>query len=327
MARAAGVSVATASNAINNHPSVRAKTKEKVDIAARRLGYTPNVYARRMRTTGTRTIGFFSTFPYQIAGSSTRHSFVLDMVAISAVAAIQNGLALLLIPQTPADPAELSGLAIDGALVVEPTLDDPYIEQLRARKIPFVTIGSPPFPSTFIDMRTAEAALLILDHLAKSGARHIVLMVGDIERPTQSEIETTYRSFCAARGLQPQVVRVDDERGEDAAFSATVDIVKRGRVDAIFAPFDAYAVAAVKALNTLAIRIPDDIRVATRNDGNRARDSDPPITAIDLHLDVVAQQAIDLLLLQLQGKTPAQKSLAPAPSIVIRRSTKKPRGR
>jgi DNA-binding LacI/PurR family transcriptional regulator len=176
-------------------------------------------------------------------------------------------------------------------------------------------------------MRTAEAALLILDHLAKTAARHIVLVVGKIERPTQSEIEATYLGFCSACGMEPQIVRVDDERGEDAAYSATIELVKRSRVDAIFAPFDAYAVAAVKALNALKARIPEDIRVATRNDGNRARDSDPPITAIDLHLDVVAQQAIDLLLSQLQTGLSERQLPAPPPTIVVRQSTQKGRSK
>ncbi len=322
VARAAGVSVATASNAINNQPSVRPRTKERVDLAALRLGYTPNVYARRMRTTGVRTIGFFSTFPYQIPGGSTRHSFVLDMAAITAVTAIQNDLALLLVPQTLSDPTSLNGLAIDGALVVEPTADDPYIQQLRTRKIPFVTIGSPPFSSAYVDTRTTEAAVLMLDHLVKTSARHIVLLVGRAERPTQSKIEAAYTSFCAQRRLKAQVVRVDDDRGEDAAYSATVELVKQGHVDAIFAPFDAYAVAAVRALNDLKVRIPQEIRVATRNDGNRARDSHPPITAVDLHLDVVAQLAIDLLLRQLRDGISVRRLMAPPPTLVERQSTR-----
>ena len=313
---------------MNDHPSVRAQTKDRVHVAARRLGYTPNVYARRMRTTGIRTIGFFSTFPYQIARGSTRHSFVLDVAATAAISAVQSGLALLLVPQLLlSGPASLSGLAIDGALIVEPTTDDPYVEQLRARKIPLVTIGRPPFPAAHIDMQTDDAAELVLEHLADMSARKIVLMVGTIERPTQSAIEAIYRSFCAQRGMKANVVRVDDDGGEDAAYAATLQLVKERQVDAIFAPFDAYAVAVVRALNALDVRIPEDIRVATRNDGNRARDASPPITAVDLHLDEVTQLAMNLLLEQLRSGVSVQSMKAPPPTLVPRQSSAKSRAR
>jgi DNA-binding LacI/PurR family transcriptional regulator len=67
--------------------------------------------------------------------------------------------------------------------------------------------------------------------------------------------------------------------------------------------------------------VPDDIKVVTRYDGIRARGCRPPLTAVDLHLDDIASQAVGLLFEHLAGSGGAD-SVAPAqPELVIRESS------
>jgi DNA-binding LacI/PurR family transcriptional regulator len=49
IAREAGVSIATASMALNDHPSISAKTKARIYEIQQRLGYRPNRFARQLR--------------------------------------------------------------------------------------------------------------------------------------------------------------------------------------------------------------------------------------------------------------------------------------
>ena len=58
IASAAGVSNVTVSRVLNTPELVREETRGRVEAAMRRLGYTPNLAARAMRTRFTRTIGF-----------------------------------------------------------------------------------------------------------------------------------------------------------------------------------------------------------------------------------------------------------------------------
>lgn len=63
--------------------------------------------------------------------------------------------------------------------------------------------------------------------------------------------------------------------------------------------------------------------VATRYDGLRARNSRPPLTSLNLHLDTVAAQAIDLLLEHLRGETTCRGVDGPAAELIVRESTQR----
>ena len=95
------------------------------------------------------------------------------------------------------------------------------------------------------------------------------------------------------------------------------------RLDGLCVPVDAFAVGALRALREAGRRVPRDVVVATRYDGMRARTSQPPLTAVDLHLDQVGQAAIDLLLEHLRGETTRQMVEAPEPTLIERASSRR----
>ncbi|MER7083591.1 substrate-binding domain-containing protein, partial [Saccharopolyspora kobensis] len=71
------------------------------------------------------------------------------------------------------------------------------------------------------------------------------------------------------------------------------------------------------------LRIPDDVRVATRYDGVRARTSTPTLTAVDLNLAQAAASAVELLLANLKGTEVPQVISNPDPRLVVRESTRR----
>src|SRR5258708_14261976 len=71
VAQAAGVGIGTVSRVINNSPSVKAGTREKVQVAIRQLQYKPNPIARSMISKRTGSIGVlvpFFTRPFFMEG-------------------------------------------------------------------------------------------------------------------------------------------------------------------------------------------------------------------------------------------------------------------
>ena len=66
--------------------------------------------------------------------------------------------------------------------------------------------------------------------------------------------------------------------------------------------------------------------LATRYDGLRARSCEPPLTALDLHLEDIAQQAVDLLFEHLRGDTTRRMATGPLPALALRRSTQRKPG-
>jgi DNA-binding LacI/PurR family transcriptional regulator len=325
VARIAGVSAATVSNAINNRRYVEAQTKLRISAAAAKLGYTPNVHARRMRTTGIGTIGLFSSMPFAVSAQVSRLGFLMEIAATAAVSALEGGFALLLVPSMPSGLPRFDQLAIDGAVVVEPSADDPYVAQLQHRGIPLVTIGKQPgahVGAAAVDLRSAETAQLSLDHLLAMGSRRIALITGVARRTSYIEAEDAYARIAEVHGMDEVVMRVDESGGEQAAYDSTIAVLERHpEIDGILASVDTFAAGTLRALTDRGIAVPQTVRLATRYDGNRARESTPPLTAIDLHLNGVATSAVALLLEAVHGAAAGRTVLAPPPALIVRAST------
>lgn len=141
VARAAGVSPATVSQAFNGRRQVDPATRERIRAVALELGYRPNPTAQRLRTGRSGMIALLSSMPFAVAAGPSRLGFLMEIAAVAAGAALSNGLALILVPPVEHGQLSLDALAIDGAILVEPASDDPGLALLRARGLPFVTVG------------------------------------------------------------------------------------------------------------------------------------------------------------------------------------------
>ena len=325
VATAAGVSPTTVSHALNDRGQVDPRTRERVKQVARKLGYRPNRHAQRLRTGEAHMIALISSMPFGVAGGPARLGFLMEIAAVAAAAALTRGLALVLVPPVESGTLRLDTLEVDAALLVEPAAQDASLEHFRRRGLPVVTIGRQGGvrqPPPYVDLRSTETTQLMLDHLAARGGRRIALVIGQEQRNSYAEAEAAYRSFAAARGFPAEVVRVDEALGEQGGYEATRALLAREpRTDALCAPVDAFATGAARAIRDAGRRIPEDMLLVTRYDGVRARTSEPPLTAIQMHLDETAQTAVELLLDHLRGATTERSRPGAAPTLVERAST------
>lgn len=345
VAKAAGVSATTVSHALNGKGYVDEKTRERVKAAVKTLGYRPNVRAQRLRTGEAQTIALISSMPFEIAGGPSRLGFLMEVAAVAAAEALTRGLALVLVPPLMGDRLVLEKLDIDGAIVIEPTRDDRNVAHLIERGLPVVCLGrqpasnqtgQPPFdqdhgqsgleensePVPYIDIHSAATTELLLNHLWEQGGRNIALLIGAQQRNSYIEAEATYRAFCAAQGIEPLIAKADESGGKAAGHSATLELLRKyPYIDALCAPVDAFAVGAVQAAGELGRRIPQDLKIVTRYDGMRAKSCEPPLTAVNLHLDTLALLSVELLFAYLGGKRDTLTLEPPAPQLIVRASS------
>jgi DNA-binding LacI/PurR family transcriptional regulator len=324
VARAAGVSITTVSHALNDKGYVDSQTRERVKEAAQTLGYRPSVRAQRLRTGQARTIALISSMPFEIAGGASRLGFLMEVAAVAAGAALTRGLALVLVPPLMDGRLPLEQLDIDGAIVIEPTADDANVAHLQDRGLPVVCLGRQPGNDAvpYVDIHSSATTELLLNHLKAQGCRHVALLIGAQQRNSYLEARQSYERFCAQHRMACVIAVADEAGGEAAgceAFASLMDA--HPELDGLCALVDAFAVGAVQAIAHAGRCVPDDIKVVTRYDGIRARGCRPPLTAVDLHLDDIALQAVGLLFEHLAGSGGAD-SVAPAqPELVIRESS------
>src|SRR5438128_5306413 len=199
VAREAGVSVTTVSHALNGRGFVDPATRERVKETARKLGYRPNLHAQRLRGGGAHTIVLFSSMPFAVAAGPSRLGFLMEVAAVAAAAALTRGLALVLAPPLEAAQLPLDVLDVDGALVVEPALQDRNVDYLLERGVPIVSVGKQPgavHAIPYVDIHSATTTRLLLQHLYSQEARRIALVIGSACRNSYIEAEATYRCFA-----------------------------------------------------------------------------------------------------------------------------------
>jgi DNA-binding LacI/PurR family transcriptional regulator len=325
VARAAKVSPATVSNVLNESARVDAATRARVTAAVKRLGYSPDLRARRLRTGEVTTIAIVSSMPFAVASGPSRLGFLMEVAAAAAAVALEKGVALVLVPPAEFTRAPLENLDVNGVLVVEPLEDDPEVQRLRARGLSVVTIGRQPkdgFDLPSVDLHSAFTAKLLLGHLWEQGARRIALVQGAQRRNSYRETEREYSAFVRRHKMPNRLLRLDETEGESGARLACRRLLEENPdIDALCVLVDAFASGAVAAAGDLGRGIPGDLKIVTRYDGLRARESRPQITAVNLHLAEVAAVAVSLLLDELSGKAGLRHRAGPLPDLVPRESS------
>lgn len=325
VAREARVSLTTVSHALNDRGYVDPDTRAKVKRIAEELGYRPNVRAQRLRSGRANSIALMSAMPFSVAGGSSRLGFMMEVAAVAAETALQQGQALILVPNLEGSRQLIDQLDIDGALVVEPVADDPQIRRLQARGVPVVSIGrvsGADLSVPQVDLQSDATGQLLLDHLLERGARRIALLVGTQQRHSYAEMERVYTACIRKHRMPKMIARADEYGGEEAGRLAAHELfADYPDLDAICVPVDAFATGVVKALGELGRTVPDDVMVVTRYDGLRARNANPPITAVNLHLEQVSALAVALLFEHICGDTTRQIVTGPAPELVVRASS------
>ena len=321
VARHAGVSPGTVSNALNQTRFVDPETRQRIDDAIQALNYTPNIRARQLRTGRTNTIALLSSLPLSIASGASKLGFMMEIALTASIMALENRHALILVPpgKNPLDT-----VTFDAAILLEPSENDPQLRALQNAGIPCVTIGRTPGtnkPVPWVELHSEVTANLLLRHLQKEGCGHCALFVSNRQRTSSLETEAAYRLWCNGRQT-PVIYYLDEEKGEAAGYHAARQLLLEApQVNGLLVLVDTFASGAVRAFHETGTKIPQQMRVATRYDGIRARESKPPLTAVNMHLDEVARQATMLLFDVLAGR-PMAGCDGPIPELVVRASSK-----
>jgi len=294
VARAAGVSVASVSRALNGHESVTETTRQRILAAAGQLRYVPHAAARSLITRRTDTIGvllpdlhgeFFSELIRGIdagARASGRHLLISSSHGSEAEAAqalrMLQGRVDGLIVMSPHAGADVLGANLPAAL---PTV------LLNTR------VASGTYPAFSIDNYGGAAAMM--KHLFASGRRRIAFISGPDNNFDADERLRGYRDAIAAReGASELVLRGDFS--ESSGYRAGIDLCERGeRPDAIFAANDMMALGCLFALTERGVGVPGDIALAGFDDIPIARFVTPPLTTVRVRIADLGRRAFERL--------------------------------
>ncbi|MGR6922145.1 LacI family DNA-binding transcriptional regulator [[Actinomadura] parvosata] len=321
VAREAGVSKTTASDALRGSGRVSERTRETVVAVAERLGYVPNGSARHLRKASTGTIGLH--VPEVLTRSSYYMSFVFGVV--EQAARHDYDVTLITSGQRRARPPR-----VDGLVLGDPLGGDPVVESLMATGLPTVSCERFPGSRQADGVVWSEHALMLtrlLDHLLASGAARPGLIVAGDESDWAASVHRGYQEWCAEHGVVPLVRRVSfDATGDEvrAAARALLGTAGGGAASGGEVPMDALVCAPAGAATEVAPLLREAgrrVRLASCVDSAATRQADPPITAIDLRPREAGASCAELLFELLSGTAqPGTERVHPI-ALQIRAST------
>jgi DNA-binding LacI/PurR family transcriptional regulator len=323
VAREAGVSVTTVSDAMNGNGRLPAETRERVRAVAAGLGYRPRASARRLRQGRTGHVGLYCSFLTEVPGGMAGMGYYMALAMGAAEAALQRGLAMVLLP-TALPPDALGAIDVDGLVVADPLRGDDGLRALDDLSLTVVTVGRDLTPGAQhagcvrTDDRHDMHALLV--HLTDRGARRVAFIRADIEAEWSEELTAAYREWCSTHGAAERIERI--AVNPDAAADAAARLLDHpDPPDAIVCGLDGGAAQVVRVLQERGLRVPADVLVASCVDGPLMTAGAPGITAIDLQPAEAGRQAVALLAGILEGDVQPAPERALASRLIVRAST------
>jgi LacI family transcriptional regulator len=339
VAKASGFSATTISIVLNNAPLARyipPSTKKKIEAAAKKLGYRPNLIASSLRSRRSHAVGvmvFDITDPY----------CALILRGIENGLYQSNFLPILSDAHNQRNRFErylemMLDRRIEGLILLANWLflDINLIADLKKSSIPTVSIGS--------ELRTDSVSSVIVDnelggrlaleHLYALGHRRIAFIRGPKSLSDSLPRWKGARSFAQSNGFELEsrlIVELPDSSDAISSFEVgyklTEELIKRHRnFTAIMAFDDLAAFGVIRALSKAGIRVPEECSVIGFDDVAPAALYTPALTTVRQPMEGMGTMAVNIVVdginALLEKREVGVLHRKVAPELVIRESTR-----
>lgn len=332
VARAADVSLATASRALNGSRKVGPGLRERVLAAAERLAYTPNAHAQALAGASHHTVGV-------VCHDVSDPYFAAIARGVMRVAD-DNGL-LVMLASTFRDPgkeiAYVSALRAQRAsaiVLIGSGFEDREWERALAAEIEPYRAGGGQVAVVSrhrnlrvdsVQPENAEGAAALARALVSQGHRAFAVLTGPRSLTTVVDRLGGFRDALAESGIPlPDDHVVEGAFTRDGGHEAMSELIARGlEATCVFAVTDVMAVGALTAAREAGLAVPDDVSLAGFDDIPVVRDLRPPLSTVALPLEELGERAMALAIRGDRGKRRRIQRIAG--EVILRESTAPPR--
>lgn len=327
VAEMAGVSTATVSRALMNPEKVSTVTRQKVEQAVLAVGYSPHALSRNIKRNESRTI--------LVIVPDISDPFFADVIQDIEHAAAQQGYLILIgdcAQQTQQERTFVNLIItkqIDGMLLLGSNLPFDASKEEQRNLPPMVMANefAPELELPTVHIDNLTAAYEAVNYLHELGHKRIACIAGPESLPLSH-----YRLQGYIQALRRNGITVDNDyiiRGDFSyeagaqSFAALMELPHPPT--AIFSHNDVMAVGAIWQAKQLGLRIPQDVSLVGFDDLKLSQFCDPPLTTVAQPRYQIGQQAMLLLLEQLQGHSVQSGSRLLDTELIIRESTAAPK--
>ncbi len=336
VARAAGVSEATASLALNNKKVIKEETKKRVREAADKLGYAPNAIAQGLAKRRSKAIGLI------VPDIESAYYGKLVRCVDSEVRKAGYDLLLAISNDDPAVERHIVDRFItqrlEGVLIapIHQYSENPeqVIKKLGRHGIycVFITSYYPQADAACVMADLEKGMFELVDYLISLGHRKIVFVAG-----TRRNVAISHRLQGYIKAFDKNHLKYDDRNifeyrklNYDDGYEAAGRLMKQGskvelKADAVVCINDSVALGVINAFKNSGIRIPEDISVAGFDDVIFSITSPVPITTVHQDMEEISSKAVELLLNQIRDNKVCKDRILTETKLILRDSTMRKR--
>jgi len=312
----------TVSRVINGEPHVRAVLRDRVNVSMGKLGYSPNIAARRLASNAAFSIGL-------LFGGAPGEYFPQTILSILNLGT-PRGYTLLVAGLVPFDAQSRIDVAnlvkrkhADGLILTPPCdIDTELLRLLSDAAVPFVrlTPSDPSSPLPYVAADDRQGAFEMTAHLVARGHRRIGFLYGDPKHHASNERCQGFLAAHRAAGLRfdPRLKRVASFRFDRGVSAGRELLSARPRPTAIFASNDESAAGALRAAHEVGIRVPEELSVTGFDDFPSAQKTYPPLTTVRQPMDEISRLATQLLIDLIEKRNPGNLHILVPTTQVIR---------
>lgn len=305
-----GVSKTLVSFVINgrgNEKGINKETQKKVQEKIKELGYTPNSFARSLRTGQSQTIGivvadisnpFYARLCRSIEDYANAHNYNVLLCSSDENAEKEKNQIHMLMDRQ-----------VDG-LIISPTRDQPYeLSEMHKDKFPIVLVDRKfnRFKLPSVVVNNQEIARKAVTQLIDKGHKSIGLFcISPAYTSVMSERLNGYRMAHKEAGLRMSkshmveieyaLLKVDVKKRLQELMSA------KNKITAVFSLNNKLTSELIKAAKALDINIPNDLSIISFDDIELFDMVEPTITAIKQPVEEMGKKATEHLLNSIRNK-------------------------
>jgi len=307
IARETGVSSATVSRSLKDHPSISDKVKKKIKEKAEAMGYRTNTFASNLRTKKTYTLG--------VIVPRLDSNFMSTVLAGIEKIANENGYNLIISQSFESQKKEVANTItlfnsrVDGLIVslASDTNDMTHFTRYLNKKIPILFFDRvcDNLDCINIIIDNFKMGYEITRHLLEQGCRKIMHITGNQNRNVYLDRLRGYKAALEEYQIpfNPEMV-IETNLSIIDGINIAHEIVKsENRPDGIFIANDACASGCLTTLKANGIKIPDEIAVAGFNNDPISQLVEPKLTTVNYPGLEMGEMAAKLMINHLNGSS------------------------
>ena len=301
VAREAGVSISTVSNALNGVDVLKPETREHILEVAERMNYIPDWKGKSLKSKTTNTIGLFvpsikGTYFGVLADSMyeecEKWGYELNIyISYKEMTMMTN----------------ILGRRVDGAVILFEGVNEEHVNLLKEEGIPTVfldrEIADEKISSVLFD--SYHQGMLAAEYLLKKGFTHIGHIMGPEKNYDGIERLRGFRDTLEGAGIE---LRAEDIIAggfdRDVTYRNMKELLEGGYQppQAIFAANDLSAIGCLEALKEANIRVPEQVKIMGCDDIEMSELYRPSLTTIRTSFEKQGVIAVRLLVEMLNKK-------------------------